>query len=113
MVLKNVLFISFIVLIFNCSEIYNKECSDLRIGTFEIYEKNKKIGFFYRKNDYQIEKYLNSDKYTIAKTNLKNCSFTLKSYEINEALDTITWSILYQKTKTPLALVCNECPRSS
>jgi len=81
------------------SQSTNTDCNSLNKGVFELYENNERIGTVYRIENYQIEKYLNSDKYTIAKTNLENCSFSLKSYKVKEDIDTITWSVSYEKIK--------------
>lgn len=92
-----------ILILFNSVLIYsqstNADCNDLSNGTFELYENNEKIGAIYRKGNYQIEKYLDSDKYTIAKTKFKNCSVSLKNHEIKQDIDTITWSLSYKKIK--------------
>ncbi|MCF6297573.1 MAG: hypothetical protein L3J08_06270 [Flavobacteriaceae bacterium] len=77
----------------------NIDCNELNNGVFELYEKNEIIGVIYRKNNYQIEKYLNNDKYTIGKTKLENCTILLNSYVVKVDLDTITWSVSYRKIK--------------
>ena len=74
-------------------------CDKLQNGSFELYEKGLKIGHLYRKNGIQIEKYLDSKDYTIAKVKSEGCAFYMKSYEVKEDLDTITWAVSYKKNK--------------
>jgi hypothetical protein len=74
----------------------NDFCEDLEKGTFELYKKGEKIGFIYRKNEYQIEEYLNEEGYTIAKIKQNECLFRIKAHIIEDELDTITWAVSYQ-----------------
>ncbi len=81
--------------------IYSQSCENdtLDNGVFEVYENDKKIGVIYRKNNFQIEKSTSSSQYTIARFKKEKCVFYLKSYEINDDLDTITWSVKYNRIK--------------
>jgi len=74
-------------------------CNDLKEGKFESYEGNKKVGIFYRKGNFQIERELKSNKYSIVKIKSDSCLFIMNSYEVNEELDTISFSVNYKKNK--------------
>lgn len=82
-----------------CSQNKNNNCDDIKYGTFELYEKGSIIGTIYRKGNYQIEKYLDRPEYTIVKLKSKKCLYYYNSYEINQDLDTLTWSVQYKNIK--------------
>lgn len=84
----------------NCySQNKNSDCEELKNGTFEIYENGEKVGIVYRKGNIQIEKYPNKEELNFVKLKYNNCNITYNSYEIKQELDTITWSVNYNKIK--------------
>jgi len=85
----------FLFLILSCS---NKEtnCDQLQKGVFNLYENDELIGKLYRKNNIQVEKYLNEQSYTIGKFEyIDNCKLYLTHYYVKEPVDTITWVLSY------------------
>ena len=80
-----------------CFSQEGKICKELIEGKFETYEKGKKTGVFYRLNGYQVEREVNKDSFYIARVRRDKCLFRLKSYEIRVPIDTITWTINYDK----------------
>ena len=88
-----------LILAFSLSAFSQKKCNcnNLKTGVFELYENDKKIGLVFRKNNYQIEKYFDSDQFTIGKIKSKKCIFSLKSNEIKKDIDSVTWSLNYKE----------------
>ena len=96
---KSLLIIVLIFSINSYSQNKNLECEELKNGTFEIYENGEKFGVVYRKGNIQIEKYPNKEELNFVKLRYDNCNITFNSYEIKQELDTITWSVNYNKIK--------------
>ncbi|WP_420571920.1 hypothetical protein [Kordia sp.] len=70
------------------------DCCEMKEGTFDVFEKNTKIGTFYRKNGIQLEfSESENKKYTSSKFTSKDCVFLIKSIKVENNLDTITWKI--------------------
>lgn len=94
------IFLSFLVfvLFISSNNQQNCNCNNLKEGKFESYEGVKKVGFLYRKGNFQLEKDFKSDQYSIAKIKSDNCLFIMNSYEVKNSIDTITWSINYKKS---------------
>lgn len=96
--MKQILLILILIFSINCySQNKNSDCEELKNGTFEIYENGEKVGIVYRKENIQIEKYPNKKKFNFVKLKYDNCNITFNSYEIKQELDTITWSVNYNK----------------
>ena len=74
----------------------------LRLGTFELYENNHKVGVIYRKGKYQIEKYPTKKNLTKAKIEwIDNRTLLIKGAEKDKkGVDTITWKIQYELKNT-------------
>ena len=76
------------------------DCKPLENGTFIAYEDGKEKGLFYRKDNIQIEP-TTEGKFLYSRIkNLGNCDFDVKSLYVKEDVDTITFSIKYQKPIT-------------
>lgn len=90
-----ILFLALSLSVFSQKKYCN--CNNLKFGVFELYENDKKIGIIFRKNNYQIEKYVDNDKYIIGKIKSKKCQFLLKSNEIKKDIDSITWLLNYRR----------------
>lgn len=98
-IMKSYLVLFLLLTMFNSNAQNDCLCDDLKEGFFESYEHNKKVGVLYRKGLYQIEKGVKDSIYNIAKVKSKKCMFYIKSYEIKNELDTITWTVSYKKIK--------------
>lgn len=72
-------------------------CVNLKKGSFAIYENGIKVGHIYRKQNLQIEKYLDSTEDIVTSIKSEGCLFYMKSYHITEDLDTITWAVTYEE----------------
>ncbi len=96
---KILLIITLIFSLNNYSQNKNIDCENLVNGTFEIFDKGKKIATIYRKYNFQIEKYINQEKLTFGKFKYNKCTYSLNSLVIKEKLDTLTWLINYKKIK--------------
>lgn len=96
---KLLLIILLIISMNNYSQNKESECSELKNGTFEIFENGEKVGTIYRKDNIQIEKYPNREKLSFVKLKYNNCNITFNAFEIKKELDTITWSVTYTKIK--------------
>lgn len=83
----------------NYAQNKNSDCSELKNGTFEIFENGEKVGTIYRKGNIQIEKYTNREKLSFVKLKYNDCDITFNAFEIKEEIDTITWSVTYTKIK--------------
>lgn len=94
-------FIAILILIpfYLFSQNENNLCEDLKNGTFELYKDEIKIGFIYRKNGFQIEKYINKGGYTIVKIKQNECVIQMNAYLIETQLDTVTITTSYLNIK--------------
>lgn len=85
--------------IISCSS-QTKVCNELQYGTFKIFENNQEIGKIYRINNIQIEKYYDNDKYIKVIFSKENeCQYNIRSFDINEEIDTVNWNLSYTKIK--------------
>lgn len=75
------------------------DCESLNQGFFVTYENKIKIGYFLRKDNFQIEKAINDTLPSIAKFKSNNCKFYLTSFEVVKEIDTISWTVEYVKEK--------------
>jgi len=93
------LFFLVLFVIISCSS-QTKVCNELEYGTFKIFENNQEIGKIYRKNNIQIEKYYDNDKYIKVIFSKENeCQYNIRSFDINEEIDTVNWNLSYTKIK--------------
>ena len=74
-------------------------CDELKYGVYEIYENNEKVGVIYRKDNLQLEDYLDGKELSPTKIREKDCYFYINSFEIKEAIDTVTMVVEYEKIK--------------
>ena len=66
--------------------------NQLKIGTFELYEKGENIGTIYRLNKYQIEEYVNGEILYAKLIWKTDSSFILKGTELRpKKIDTVTF----------------------
>ena len=92
-----ILFFHLLNLVLNSSFQLNQNCFELKSGEFDVFENDKKIGVIYRKGNYQIEKYLNSDELNFVKIKSNSCTYLYKSYFVKDDIDTLTWEVTYTK----------------
>lgn len=96
----NKIFLFCIFLLFiECTVKQDCSCDELREGKFESYEEGEKVGIFYRKGNFQLERDIYSDSIKIVRIKPNNCNYLMNSYKINDTFDTITWSLNYKKIK--------------
>ena len=74
-------------------------CEDLKYGVYEIFENNIKVGVVYRKDNLQLEDYLDGKDLAPTKLREKNCFFYINSFEVKEAIDTVTMFVKYKEIK--------------
>lgn len=77
----------------------NVSCEDLKYGVYEVYENNEKVGVIYRKDNLQLEDYLDGNELSPTKLREKDCYFYINSFEIREAIDTVTMFVEYKEIK--------------
>lgn len=86
------------LLLLNCNtKKHVGNCSDIKNGTFEIYENDKLIGHIYRSKDYQIDRYLDDERIPISKLTYKDCSIIYNIIQKRSYIDTLTWRITNTK----------------
>ncbi|TXN36889.1 hypothetical protein FVB32_00970 [Flagellimonas hymeniacidonis] len=83
--------------IVSCAQ--DKSCHELKYGVFEIYENDEKVGLIYRKDNFQLEDYLNGKKLKPTRLKEKDCLFYINSIEVKQSLDTVTMLVSYDKIK--------------
>jgi len=99
--MRNIVIIVVMIFSFNTySQSADTDCSSLNYGTFDILEKGVKVGVVYRKDNIQIEKYLNIDKLTYVLLRPNKCNFQFNAYYIKKKLDTISWDVRYSKIES-------------
>jgi len=78
----------------------DKSCDELKYGVYEVYENDKKVGLIYRNGNFQLEDYLDGKKLKPTRLKEKDCFFYIRSYDVKEDLDTITWAVSYKEIST-------------
>lgn len=95
--LKVLIIFCLIFMFFDLKKETEGTCADISEGSFDLFEEGKNIGSIYRIGKYQIEKYNNQQDYRIVEIKQQNCLFYMKKHRREQALDTITWSVVYTK----------------
>lgn len=71
-------------------------CEVMKYGTFDVYQKDIKVGTFYRKDSLQVETYVGKKITGLTKVKeLSECKFMLRSYWAKQKLDTMNFTATY------------------
>jgi len=88
--------------IFSCSnkaeKVEKKEqhCEIMKYGTFDVYQKDIKVGTFYRKDSLQVETYVGKKNTGLTKVKrVFKCEYILRSNWIKQKLDTVHFTVNY------------------
>ncbi|MFY0629407.1 MAG: hypothetical protein JXR05_03440 [Flavobacteriaceae bacterium] len=83
--------------IISCSEKEEKNlCEVMKYGTFDVYQKDIKVGTFYRKDSLQVETYVGKKITGLTKVKeLSECKYMLRSYWAKQKLDTMNFTATY------------------
>jgi len=84
--------------IFSCSEKEDESCVIMEYGTFDVYQRDMKVGTFYRKDSLQVETYVGKKITGLTKVKqLTKCTYMLRSYWPKKDIDTIHFTASYSK----------------
>jgi len=95
--MKKVIFILTVALLFSCKkEPKKQDCDILKYGTFDVYQKDQKVGTVYRKDSLQVETYVGKKITGLAKVKrISKCQYRMRSYWVKQKLDTMNFTINY------------------
>ena len=83
-------------LIVSCSKKEEIQCEIMEYGTFDVYQRDIKVGTFYRKDSLQVETYVGKKITGLTKVKqLSKCTFMLRSYWPKKDIDTIHFTASY------------------
>lgn len=83
-------------LIFSCNEKEDNRCDIMEYGTFDVYQKDIKVGSFYRKDSLQVETYVGKKNTGLTKVKqLSKCKYMLRSYWAKQKIDTMNFTATY------------------
>ena len=97
LIMKKLLPLFIVCLIsFSCSEKEDKRCDMMQHGTFDVYQKDIKVGSFYRKDSLQVEMYIGKKNTGLTKVKqLSKCKYMLRSYWVKKEIDTMHFTTSY------------------
>ena len=79
-----------------CSKEEKVDCDIMKYGTFDVYQKEMKVGTFYRKDSLQVETYVGKKITGLTKVKQKDkCSYVLRSHWIKKEIDSIHFTAVY------------------
>lgn len=94
--MKKIIYLLALIFFFSCQKKVEQHCEILKLGTFDVYQKDKKVGTIYRKDSIQIEKYVDNSRTGITKFYQSyKCEFVLRSYIVKQKLDTMHFTANY------------------
>ena len=74
-----------------------QNCEFMKYGTFDVYQKDKKVGSFYRKDSIQVETYIGAKSTGLTTVRqMYKCQFQMKSYFVKQKLDTVNFTVNYK-----------------
>lgn len=78
-----------------------KDCDILAYGTFDVYQKEQKVGTVFRKDTLQIETYVGKKNTGLTKIQrVAKCRYVMRSKWIKKDYDTIHFTVNYSMTTT-------------
>ena len=78
-----------------------KDCEILSYGTFDVYQKDQKVGTIYRKDSLQVETYVGKKITGLTEVKrLSKCQYQMKSFWEKQKIDTLNFTINYTMTET-------------
>ena len=73
-----------------------QHCETLKYGTFDVYQKDIKVGTFYRKDSLQVETYVGKKNTGMTKVKqIFKCEFMLRSNWVKQDIDTVHFTVNY------------------
>tara|TARA_R110002073_G_scaffold8207_5_gene45851 strand:- start:63431 stop:63853 length:423 start_codon:yes stop_codon:yes gene_type:complete len=95
--MKKIIFILTVTLFFSCKQEPKKQdCDILKHGTFDVYQKDQKVGTVYRKDSLQVETYVGKKITGLTKVKkISKCQYIMRSYWVKKDLDTMNFTINY------------------
>lgn len=83
---------------FSCKKSEPKEehCEIMKYGTFDVYQRDQKVGTFYRKDSMQVETYVGSKSTGLTKVKqVYKCQFMMRSHWVKKEIDTMNFTVNY------------------
>ena len=95
--MKKVIFVLSVILIFSCKqELEKQDCDILKYGTFDVYQKDQKVGTVYRKDSLQVETYVGKKITGLTKVKrISKCQYQMRSLWVKKKIDTLHFTINY------------------
>lgn len=102
--MKRLLLVLSLGFLFSCSgekKMKVKDCEILSYGTFDVYQKDQKVGTIYRKDSLQIETYVGKKITGLTRVKkISPCQYQMKSFWEKQKIDTLNFTINYTMTET-------------
>ena len=82
--------------VFSCNEKEDERCEIMEYGTFDVYQRDIKVGSFYRKDSLQVETYIGKKNTGLTKVKkLSKCKYMMRSYWAKKEIDTMNFTASY------------------